>query len=620
MSDRTNAPWRPRLVVVGALISAGIAVTVLVWPSSDVPNKPGSAAPDFPIPPFSETRFQNTGNDARYIGIAACADCHKEQHASYVLTAHSRALAVLDPQTEPPDTSLRHAPSGRDYKVYREGGQFRHEELLKDEAGREVARVDLPVKYLIGSGNFCRSYLVEVDGFLHESPLTWYTAKKKWEMSPGYDFPEHWSFERPATIGCLNCHAGRVEPVDGSVHRMTIHERAIGCERCHGPGSLHAERHRTDKTRAAGEDRTIVNPARLSRPLLESICAECHLNGPAVVALRGRGPIDFRPGRPLADYRVDYRFDSGSEQMTVVGHIEQLRRSRCYQRSESLTCITCHDPHAHEQPKDKVAFFRQKCLDCHADRGCSVPADERVSKERDNCAACHMPRGDTDIPHIAFTHHRIGKHVAAKAAAENRVPELVPTSEMSGLSPIDQKRNLGLAYHRTADRAEFERYAEVFRDRSRSLLEEVHEAGLRDGPTAEALAEFHWKKDVSRARSLAREALDSPDLAAEARAKALMILASCDFEEQNYKGAIAHLEQLVRLRRLAEDWRFLGVSYLLDNRPQEALRAMQTALAIRPSRPDVQGGMYEIYRRLGDPRRAQEYLNRAQWLDKHHQQ
>jgi hypothetical protein len=69
---------------------------------------------------------------------------------------------------------------------------------------------------------------VEVDGFLHESPLTWYTARKKWDMSPGYDFPTHWSFERPVKVGCLNCHAGRVEAAGGTVHKMTIHEQAIG--------------------------------------------------------------------------------------------------------------------------------------------------------------------------------------------------------------------------------------------------------------------------------------------------------------------------------------------------------------------------------------------------------
>jgi hypothetical protein len=30
------------------------------------------------------------------------------------------------------------------------------------------------------------------------------TAKRKWDMSPGYDAAGHWSFERPVRIGCGN--------------------------------------------------------------------------------------------------------------------------------------------------------------------------------------------------------------------------------------------------------------------------------------------------------------------------------------------------------------------------------------------------------------------------------
>ncbi len=303
---------------------------------------------------------------------------------------------------------------------------------------------------MIGSGHFCRTYVVEVDGFLHESPITWYTAKHQWALSPGYDFPLHWGFERPVRVGCLACHSGRVD-AGGTVHRITFHEKAIGCESCHGPGSLHVA-HQSGKPLPPGETGgLIVDPKKLSRSLQEAVCAACHLNGPATVSLRGRGLTDYRPGRPLTDYRVDYRFDVGSEQMTVVGHIEQLRRSVCYQKSPALTCLTCHDPHAREKPHDAVAFYRQQCLKCHAEQQCRLPLAERRRKDAmDNCAGCHMPRGDTDIPHIAFTHHRIGRHAAPPPAVAGRVPELVPIDEAPHLTPLDQQRNLGLAYMEVA--------------------------------------------------------------------------------------------------------------------------------------------------------------------------
>src|SRR5262249_50250680 len=157
-----------------------------------------------------------------------------------------------------------HAATGRTYRVYRQGGELRHEELLRTAEGKEMARIDLPVHYVFGSGHFARGYLVEVDGYLHESPITWYSKKKKWDMSPGYDLPYHASFERNIGGGCLHCHVGRAEENSDNV-RVKIHEMAIGCESCHGPGAMHAAARQREKPVAGEEDLTIVNPGRLSR-------------------------------------------------------------------------------------------------------------------------------------------------------------------------------------------------------------------------------------------------------------------------------------------------------------------------------------------------------------------
>src|SRR5206468_1983426 len=125
-------------------------------------------------------------------------------------------------------------------------GRLWHRELLMGTGTADVVLAEYPVKYVVGSGRHSRTYLVEAEGFLVESPVTWYTAKKNWKMSPGYDAPDNPGFERAAGEGCLSCHAGRAEAIGVSLHRMTIHEGAIACERCHGPGSLHTERHAAD--------------------------------------------------------------------------------------------------------------------------------------------------------------------------------------------------------------------------------------------------------------------------------------------------------------------------------------------------------------------------------------
>ncbi len=623
MNDRPRKTRR-LLWLLGA--SAVVAVAALVWLNRWPRQHPSAAempsvSPSFPPPPYSDSRFLNAGPEAQFVGTAACAECHSDNYQSYLRTAHSRALADVDPAVEPPDGSFEHQPSGRSYRVYRQDGRLRHQEVLRTEAGKEIARVDLPVRYRVGSGHFCRTYLVEVDGFLHESPITWYTSKNQWALSPGYDFPQHWGFERPIRVGCLACHAGRVEATGGTVNRLTFHETTIGCENCHGPGSLHQAFHRAGNIAPGGDDPTIVHPGKLSRPLQEAVCAACHLNGPATVTLRGRPVGAFRPGTPLSDYRIPYRFDSGNEAMTVVGHVEQLRQSPCYQKSAGLTCVTCHDPHQREATKDKTAFYRQKCLDCHAQRPCGLAEAERRQKEpADNCAACHMPRGDTEIPHLAFTHHRIGLHAAAPPAAESgRVPALVPIDDVTHLTLLDRQRNLGLAYLEVARNPVYARYSATFRERARDLLETVHAAGLREGETEAALAEIYWKKDPSRAAGYAREALEAKDTPAKARAEALLLLADCERQDHDVPSAIGLLEEVVLLRRSADDWRLLGVSYLDQNQPRQALPALQQALAIRPYRHTTHLGLAEAYRQLGDFERANEHFETAQWLLSHKQ-
>src|SRR5262249_30271478 len=269
-------------------------------------RKPPPAAPSRDDPPavvpLSPSPYLNTRPGVEYVGSAACTRCHPAEHSSYQRTGMSRSVAEVRPDKEPPDGAADHAASGRRFQAYRRGGQLRHRELLLAGARGEVVLDDFPLKYAIGSGRHGRTYAVEADGFLVESPLSWYSARKRWGTSPGYEAPGQWGgFERAVGIQCVYCHFGRVEVLERSFHRYRVVEPAVGCERCHGPGGLHVARWDKPAGEAgSGEaDRTIVNPARLGRDLAEAVCQQCHLGGDMVVAARGRRLSDYRPGLPL---------------------------------------------------------------------------------------------------------------------------------------------------------------------------------------------------------------------------------------------------------------------------------------------------------------------------------
>ncbi|OYW16759.1 MAG: hypothetical protein B7Z55_13900, partial [Planctomycetales bacterium 12-60-4] len=328
--------------------------------------------------PVVEVPFLNTAVGVAYVGSQACRECHATEAETYHHTGMARSMAAIDLANEPPDGTFEHAKSQRRYQVLRRDGRLWHRELSLSAGADEVVWSEYPVAYVVGSGRHSRSYLIEADGFLIESPITWYAALRAWGMSPGYDRADHPGFEREAGEGCLTCHAGQSRALDRSLHRMQIDEAAIGCERCHGPGSLHVAAHRTETPsanyheRVRRVDRTIVNPVHLSRERSEAICQQCHLRSEATVVAPGRAIDDFRPGLPLEQFVHNYRLNVPDAQMTVVGHVEQLHFSRCYTASGTLTCLTCHDPHAGPTTTDSVATRTAQCRVCHQPSACRV--------------------------------------------------------------------------------------------------------------------------------------------------------------------------------------------------------------------------------------------------------
>jgi hypothetical protein len=606
-----------RWIVFAAAIAAGGAFAALFWPATSVQdlNTPVANPEPFPLPPVAASPYENTHSAARYVGTERCIQCHADQHASYLQTAHSRSLSRVDPNQQPPDGSFHHPASGRRYRAYRNGGAMLHSESLVLPGGQELPLCDYPLLYLVGSGRFARTYLVEDAGFLVESPLTWYASLEKWAMSPGYDIPHHRSFHRTIEHGCLFCHAGQSEPVEGNNQRLELVELAIGCERCHGPGSLHVARHAASRTQPAPEgDRTIVNPSRLPRELAEAVCHQCHLTSEVQVAARGRSPADFRPGLPWQDFAVDFEFGDPATNMTVVGHVAQMRQSRCYQRSDSLTCITCHSPHASVAAAERIAHHRATCQACHVEPACGVALAVRTADNANDCVACHMPQSSTEIPHIAFTHHRIGIHrpeaSRAKVAADQL--RLAPVLAHSSLPELDRRRALGLAhlqYFRDHDQEGTSRHHLA---EARTLISATLAAGLMDAPLAEARAELAAAEGNSaEAARWAATALTGSHLTANERASALRLLAGIALTENRVHEARQHLEELTALRRDPRDWFLLAVSRQRLGDVDGAIAALERVRQIDPAEPETYDMLAELYSVRGDSELAQTRREQA---------
>lgn len=616
-----------------ALVGSGLLLCG--WAAFNlIPTRPTPSTP--PEPKAHRTKADSIKPEAEYVGMNACADCHVEEFRSFRDTAHANALAEVDPANAPADAQFDHPLSGRSYRVYRAGGLLRHRQWLTGNDDSELIQ-DFPVKYAIGSGRHGRGYVVEDQGFLIESPISWFESRKAWGMSPGYDRPNHGGFERSLELVCVNCHVGRVESVGGAPGRYAIHERMIGCESCHGPGSRHAAAQRAAEgplAKAAANDvvaptpETIVNPGRLARELSESICARCHMRGEASVYLSDRGFADFRPGRPLSEYRIDYKLAGRAGEMKVGGHIEQLHLSRCYEESATLSCTTCHDPHRALPPERAAAEYRNKCLECHAPANCGLTVAERIKTEPgDSCVACHMPQSSIEIPHVAFTQHRIGIHPVGPDAlavdgpepVEQSFNELTPLADVSRLTEIERDRCLGLAYLEHAQR---QRGPAAQRSYSRGvqLLESVRSRGLRDACVDAGLARVYGTESPTRAMELAVAALENDRIPPSERTVALAVLGVVKYNALEWESGKQSLQELVGLRRHPVDWTLLGLCQIfLDDEPG-AIKSLRRAAEINPYQADLYVRIARLYEQQGQNELAQRCRRLAQLLEKREQE
>jgi hypothetical protein len=357
-----------------------------------------------------------------------CAACHAEIVTSYKQHSMGRSLTTIQEVTNVSPSQQEFESGGLTYKVEQRGGRFFHLVIRRDGIGNEISRSEGEIRYALGSGTRGISFLVERgQGFLTQSPISWYAQADRYDLAPGYA-KDPLQFERPISTECLFCHAGAFEPLEGPSNAYTwpiFRQHAIGCERCHGPAREHVELQGDlfdDQNRL-----TVVNPSKLDPNLREAVCQQCHLQGETRVIRRDKSIMDFRPGQSLADtIAIFIKAESAGSGISnrAVGHTEQMEASHCYQASDGeMGCISCHEPHALPVPEEKVSYYRSRCLHCHADRGCALPKPLRIQQVLgDNCITCHMPRrGLADIAHTASTLHNI--------------PRVISQDELSSFDP-----------------------------------------------------------------------------------------------------------------------------------------------------------------------------------------
>jgi hypothetical protein len=564
----------------------------------------------------------------KYVGDDACARCHADIMDSYRQHPMGRSLARIEEASpiERYDAAasnpfVRH---GLEYRAERDGDRLVHRETRKDRQGRVAWEVASEVHYAIGSGSHGRSYLIVQDGLVYQSPITWYPQKNRWDLSPGYETAP-WHFDRPVDARCLFCHTNAVAQVEHTLNRFQepiFRGESIGCERCHGPGEIHAQRREINN----GMDITIVNPKHLSPLLREAVCEQCHLEGERRVWRHGRDVFDYRPGLPLHEFISTFVKPAGPNDHAFVGQVEQMHASRCFQASAGkLGCISCHDPHAAPGADEKVAFYRARCLKCHQEADCDLPiATRRQKSAQDDCTQCHMPRTGSEIRHTAISDHTVPRKPGERHRPAS--PPMVSAQPLrhfhdQHLDSADPEvsRDFAIALmdmawdatvgteHRGGDA---ERRAAVI---ALPLLEAATQRDWHDIAAWESMGTALWllQRDAQAAEAYARALQRAPhhEMALERAAR----LAN---ERQRHAEAAEYWQRLVECNPLdSRSQHGLALSLVQIGQPARALEHCREALRLHPGSMEARKLLVACYLDLGDRDRARLELDQLLNLD-----
>jgi predicted CXXCH cytochrome family protein len=329
--------------------------------------------------------------NATYVGSTTCRTCHPGIYERWSKTP--MANVVRDPKTHPeaiiPDLSKPNPLV----------------KFTKDD-----------IAFVYGSKWKQRYFTKKGDDYF-PLPAQWDITHQIWRpyiAAPGSDWwVAHYpadNMQRPTGPLCDGCHS-----VNYNIQTKTVTEWNVGCEKCHGPGSLHVAR---------PSQTNIVNPARLDTIQATNVCMQCHTQGqPLNNPINGKyydWPVGFEVGKDLKDFWKLEDHKLGEQSFTHfadgTAHKNRMQGNDFVQSAmylRGVSCYSCHDVHGTANNAQLLKPANVMCLECHGPRSPNGPhaptieahTHHATGTEGDQCVSCHMPKIEQTIADVNVRSH-----------------------------------------------------------------------------------------------------------------------------------------------------------------------------------------------------------------------
>jgi predicted CXXCH cytochrome family protein len=346
-----------------------------------------------PLAPQQAASAAAQGSPSHYVGSQACKTCHEDQFARWSKT--KMANVVRDPR-EHPDAVIP---------------DFSKPDPLLTFTIDDVA-------FVYGSG-WKQRYFKKVGNDYYPLPAQWDVTHKIWRPFHVADNADWWAplypdpgdnSKRPTGPLCDGCHS-----VGFNIDDNSVAEWNVGCERCHGAGSAHADHPTRDN---------IVNPGRMDYVRANDTCIQCHSQGqPLANPIKGKyydWPVGYDVDKHLQDFWKLEEHKLGEQTFTHfpdgTAHKNRMQGNDFVQSlmyTRGVTCFSCHDPHGTANEAMLRAPINDVCGSCHGPNSQNGPhaatleahTHHKADSPGSQCVACHMPKIEQTIADVNVSSH-----------------------------------------------------------------------------------------------------------------------------------------------------------------------------------------------------------------------
>ena len=321
-----------------------------------------------------------------FIGSESCKSCHSDEYAKWENSHHHLAMQKAADSTILADFNTKFTSNGVTSRFHRDSSGF----YVKTQ-GHDGQVQQYKVIYTFGVAPLQQYIVAFPDGSYQCLQTAWDTEKERWfDLQPGLTIEPgewiHWTGHAMKwNTACADCHSTNLKknlnPSTGS-YVTTFSEISVGCEGCHGPGSLHADFYQRN-SRGSKEPPQLHMTAGMSPKELVQKCARCHSRRSQITKYFDYEGDYFDHYEPQLITHPTYELDGQilDEDYVYASFIQ----SKMYR--EGVACNDCHDMH----DMNLKISGNQLCISCHEPKYNTIAHFfHQPETKASQCISCHM--------------------------------------------------------------------------------------------------------------------------------------------------------------------------------------------------------------------------------------